>query len=62
MFEIAPGVGWLLLAYFAGTVFGLWVNFQNAVAGIIDSLVQNGYLKHRKNSDGEIEILKYDEN
>ena len=61
MFEIVPGIGWLLLAYVFGTVFGLWVNFQKVIGSTIDNLIENGYLKHRKNADGEIEILKYNE-
>lgn len=61
MFEVVPGVGWLLLAYIVGTGFGLWMSFQRAVGVTIDSLVENGYLKHRKNADGEIEILKHNE-
>ena len=61
MFELIPGTGWLLLAYVAGTGFGLWMNFKFAVGTTIDSLVENGYLKHRKNADGEIEILKHNE-
>lgn len=61
MFEVAPGVGWLLLAYAIGTAFGLWMSFQRAVGVTIDSLIENGYLKHRTNADGEVEILKYNE-
>jgi len=61
MFEVLPGIGWLLLAYAVGTAFGLYVNFQRAVGSTIDSLLENGYLKHRKNADGEIEILKHNE-
>lgn len=61
MFEVAPGIGWLFLAYVVGTGFGLWINFKLAVGTTIDSLVENGYLKHRKNAEGEIEILKHNE-
>jgi hypothetical protein len=61
MFEIVPGVGWLLLAYIIGTGFGLWINFKRAVGLTIDSLIENGYLKHRKDANGEIEILKHNE-
>ena len=61
MFEIVPGVGWLILAYVIGTGFGMWVNFQKVIGGVIDSLIENGYLRHREMPDGGIEILKYDE-
>lgn len=61
MFDVAPGVGWLILAYVIGTAFGLWTMFRQAADITIDSLVENGYLRHRKMPDGEIEILKYDE-
>jgi len=61
MFELAPGIGWLALAYVAGTAFGLWINFKFAVGTTIDSLIDQGYLKHRKDANGEIEILKHNE-
>jgi len=61
MFDIVPGFGWLLLAYVAGTVFGLWYRQRGTVEKTIDSLIDNGYLKHRKDANGEIEILKYNE-
>jgi len=37
------------------------VNFQRVIETTIDSLIENGYLKTRQKSDGEIEILKYNE-
>lgn len=62
MFEFA---GWLLFAYSVGTVFGLFFNFQyvsrKATGIAIDRLINQGYLKHRKDVNGEIEILKYNE-
>jgi len=61
MFELMPGWGWLLLAYTAGTLFGMWVKFYRVIESTIDSLVENGYLKYRRKSDGEIEILKINE-
>jgi len=56
-----PDYGWLLLAYVVGTAFGMWVSFQNAIGKTIDSLIEQGYLKTRKKGDGEVEILKYNE-
>ena len=61
MFEVVPGVGWLLLAYVIGTGFGMWLKFQKVIGLTIDSLIDNGYLKHRKDSNGDIEILKINE-
>ena len=42
MFEIVPGVGWLILAYVIGTGFGMWVNFQKVIGSTIDNLIENG--------------------
>lgn len=61
MFEVVPGMGWLALAYTVGTLFGLWYRQRKTVEQTIDSLIDNGYLKHRKDAKGEIEILKYNE-
>lgn len=61
MFEMAPGWGWLFLAYTLGTLFGLWYKQRGIIEKTIDSLIQNGYLKHRKDDKGEIEILKHNE-
>lgn len=61
MFEIVPGIGWMAFAYVVGTLFGLWVKQARTVAFTIDSLVERGYLKSRKMPNGDIEILKYNE-
>jgi|TARA_R110002153_G_scaffold171202_1_gene323984 hypothetical protein len=63
MFDIVPGVGWLLLAYAVGTAYGWWVNRSGVevIEKTIDNLIENGYLKHRKDAKGDIEILKYNE-
>ena len=64
MFDMAPGWGWLLVAYAIGTMFGIAVqNFRghSIVEATVDSLIENGYLKHRKTADGNIEILKHNE-
>ena len=61
MFDMAPGWGWLFLAYGVGTLFGLWYKQKGTIEKTIDSLIDNGYLKHRKDAKGEIEILKYNE-
>lgn len=62
MFDMVPGWGWILVAYAIGTAYG-WLMKPNksAIEKTIDSLIANGYLKHRKDAKGEIEILKYNE-
>lgn len=65
MFEIVPGVGWLLVAYATGTGFGLFISWhqfgERIVESTIDSLIDNGFLRTRKDANGQIEILKYNE-
>lgn len=61
MFDFAPGWEWLLFAYVIGTLFGLWHRQKGTVEKTIDSLIEKGYLKHRKDANGNIEILKYNE-
>jgi hypothetical protein len=60
--ELIPDWGWLLLAYAVGTVLGwAWGIKKGAMITIentIDALVSQGYLKQRKNDQGEIELLK----
>jgi hypothetical protein len=56
---------WFLAAYIVGTGFGYYMGmYRNAtqMAEItIDSLIERGYLKTRRDSNGELEILRYDE-
>jgi len=64
MFDLAPGWGWLFAAYGIGTMFGLAIqNFrgQSIVGRTIDKLIADGYLRTRKDANGETEILKYNE-
>lgn len=61
MFEFAAGWGWLFLAYTLGTLFGLWYKQMGTVERTIDSLIEKGYLKHRRDANGNIEILKHNE-
>ena len=57
-----PNWGWLLLFYAVGTIIGyIWGIKKGAIITIentIDALVAQGYLKQRKNTAGEIELLK----
>ena len=59
-----PDWGWLFLAYVSGSVVTGWMVWRsavtNSIAFTVDNLVKNGFLRYRRMSDGEIEILKYD--
>jgi hypothetical protein len=65
MFELMPEAGWLLFAYAVGTIFGYVLgktsNIKNVAELTIDSLIANGYLKTRRGANGELEILKHNE-
>ena len=56
---------WLFGAYAVGTIFGIVVTLKSRMEGVIghtiDNLIENGYLRHRKDRNGDIEILKYNE-
>ena len=56
---------WLFIAYGAGTLFTLFILGPSiatrTIETTIDSLVEKGCLRHRKDKDGEIEILKWNE-
>lgn len=60
--ETIPDWGWLLLAYTVGTILGYsWGLKKGATVTIentIDALIAQGFLKQRRNSQGEIELLK----
>jgi len=60
--ENMPDYGWLLLAYAVGTILGYaWGINKGAMVTIqntIDALIVEGFLKQRKTTDGEIELLK----
>lgn len=55
---------WFIFAYCVGTGFGYWtgkVSSIKDVAGMtIDTLIEGGYLRYRERN-GEIEILKLNE-
>jgi hypothetical protein len=53
----------MLFAYVVGTGFGIWVARPGikVVEATIDNLIAKGYLKHRIDEKGEVEILKYNE-
>jgi hypothetical protein len=53
---------WFFGSYIVGTIVGLAFGYSSgtrrAIETTIDQLVKNGFLRHRKNQDGDIEILK----
>ena len=57
-------MAWLFFAYTVGTVFGLWFGFKgNAMRiseQVIDSLIEQGFLKTRGHGR-DMEIIKYTE-
>ena len=57
---------WLFGAYLAGSVATYFLMIKSTVLDAsertLDMLIDGGFLKVRKNSDGEIEILKWDSN
>lgn len=60
-----PNTVWFLTAYAIGTVFGWAVGKYSNARGIaemtVNTLIDQGYLKTRKNKSGETEILKHNE-
>ena len=54
---------WLFGAYFAGSAatyfLMLKATYVDAAGKTIDQLIDNGFLRHKRNPDGEIEILKW---
>jgi hypothetical protein len=65
MFDLLPGTGWLFLAYVIGTAYGYFLGKTSSIKNVaevtIDSLIANGYLKTRRGANGELEILKHNE-
>ena len=57
-------VMWLLGAYIAGSVatyfLMLKATFVDAADKTIDTLIEAGYIRTRKNKDGELELLQWD--
>ena len=55
---------WLFGAYVAGSVatylLMLKATFIDAADKTIDTLIEAGYIRTRKNKDGELELLQWD--
>ena len=60
---LTENVVWLFGAYLAGSIatylLMLKSTFIDASSKTIDTLIEGGFLRHRKHPDGEIEILKW---
>ena len=60
----SENVFWLLGAYVAGSVatylLMLKATFVDAADKTIDTLIETGYIRTRKNKDGELELLQWD--
>ena len=63
---LTENVMWLLGAYVAGSaatyLLMLKATFVDAADKTIDTLIENGFLRTKRNADGEIEILKWNDN
>lgn len=60
-----PDYAWILTAYAVGTGFGYVIgkiaSVRDAAELTIDSLIESGYLKHRIDENGDVQILKHNE-
>lgn len=60
--ENIPDFGWLLMFYTAGTLLGYFWGFKRGVfeaaEKAIDALIAQGFLKSKKNANGEFELIK----
>lgn len=59
-------IAWLLGAYICGTLFTIFFlrhsMTETTIEKTIDGLIAQGFLKYRKDKNGEIEILKWNDN
>lgn len=59
----SENVLWLFGAYLSGSIATYFLmlksTFIDASSRTIDMLIENGFLRTRKNKDGELEILKW---
>lgn len=63
--ENIPDFGWLAIAYVTGSIATYFLMYRsiviNAIDKTIDNLIEAGYLKATKNSNGEVLLHKHDE-
>lgn len=62
MFELEI---WLLVAYLTGSICGWYLTykqaFTTATESALDALIKQGYVKSRQRNNGEVEIVKWNE-
>ena len=58
----------MIMFYVAGTAFGLWLGHssvkektEEAIERTIDMLIDNNFLKWKRNDDGDVELIKLDD-
>ena len=69
MTEITLYFDWMMLMFYvAGTVFGIWIGrrtsherIEMAIENTIDTLIENNFVKWKRNADGDVELIKLDE-
>ena len=58
------GVLWLFLAYIAGSVVTGWMVYKSqtidVVGKTIDTLCEAGFIRYKKRTDGEVELMQWD--
>ncbi len=56
---------WIFAAYAMGSVITYFIArrgiLELAIEATISSLVQEGFIRHRRDKDGQIELLKWNE-
>ena len=61
----SANVLWLFFAYVLGSVFTGYIFYKsctrNGIENTIDSLIDQGFLRHKKDKAGEIEIIKWND-
>lgn len=55
----------IFLAYLIGTLVGIILSkkfWQHSSDDLIEMLIEQGFLRHKKDTDGNVVILKYHDN
>jgi len=68
MFELTSVHLWIFIAYVVGTLFGrvsikskFQIDTGKIIEATIDRLIADGYVKSRKTENGEVELVRYNE-
>jgi|TARA_A100001388_G_scaffold190124_1_gene143032 hypothetical protein len=54
----------IFISYVLGTAMGIYIGktkVKNVIENTIDNLIAQGFLKYKKDKNGEIEIMKWNE-